>query len=339
MSELTALIQKLNKGFGEERICLGSYQEELPKIPFSSPRLNYMLYGGIPMYRITEFSRADSSGKSTTALDIIKNYQNMDNSKNVLYVDVEGTFDNYWATKLGVDVDKVIVFNPQVMSAENVFEISLNFVRTGEVGLFILDSVPALVPDLVFEEDYEKQEMGGISKSLTRFCRDLHPLLISKKCTAILLNQVRDNFNYGGGVTTPGGRALKHYCSVRMMFSKGLPFDEHGKELSRNAQNPAGHTVDVRLLKSKVCPNNRLNGCYSLNYLGGIDYITDTIDCAINLGLISASGPWYKLYDLETGELTDTKFQGKNAVVNYFKEDKEQFHKLYDKVLQELGKK
>lgn len=339
MSELTALIKKMNKDFGEDRVSYGSLQPELPRIPFSSPRLNYMLYGGLPMYRITEFSGADSSGKSTTALDIIKNYQQIPDHKEIVFVDVEGTFDNYWATVLGVDVNNVIVFNPQVMSAEDVFSNILNMVRTGDVGLLVVDSLPALVPDLVFEEDYEKQEMGGIAKSLTRFCRDLHPLLIAKKCTAILLNQVRDNFNYGGGVKTPGGRALKHYCSVRMMFSKGIPFDKNGKDISKNAENPAGHTVDVKLLKSKVCAGNRLNGCYSLNYVSGIDYITDTIDCALNLGFISAGGAWYKLYDLETGEVTDKKFQGKSSLVQYYKDEPEEFSKLYDKVVEELSKK
>lgn len=333
MSELDNIFKELNKN--SEVIVEGLLRKEkIDLIPFSSPRANYVLYGGLPMYRIIEFAGLESSGKTTTALDIVSNYQKINNSKKVIYVDHEGTFDELWARKLGVDTSKIIVWSPEEQSAEEIFDYIIKMIKTDEVGLVVIDSLAALVPAQIFDESFEKQEMGGISKSLTRFCRTIIPLLRKHKTTLIGINQLRDDMNsMYNEYTTPGGRGWKFFCSVRLMFKQGTFINENLEPVSRGTENPFGNRVDIKVVKSKVCRCDRRNGYYSLTYTNGIDGITDTLACAIEFGLIQRRGAWYNLIDLDTGEiLEDKRFQGFSKVKTYYKENIEEYNKLWEKV-------
>lgn len=333
MSELDNIFKELNKNStvitaGVPRV------ETTPKIPFSSPRANYVLYGGIPMYRLIEFAGLESSGKTTTALDVVKNYQEMENSKRVLYVDHEGTFDELWARKLGVDTENIIVWSPEEQSAEEIFDYIIKMIKTDELGLVVIDSLAALVPAQIFDESFEKQEMGGIAKALTRFCRAVIPLLRKHKTTLIGINQLRDDMNsMWNEFTTPGGKGWKFFCSVRLMFKKGQFFDENFEPLTQNAENPFGNRVEIKVVKSKSCRSDRRNGFYTLTYMNGIDAIKDTIACAVEFEFIQKRGAWFNIVDTETGELVpELKFQGERKVIQYFNEHPEEYKKLWKQV-------
>lgn len=335
MSQLDALINKYNKEADATIISVGIKRFDIPKIPFSSPRANYVTYGGIPMYRLTEFSGEDSGGKTTSALDIIGNYQKLPESKRVLYIDHEGTYDEYWATKLGVDVTSVIVFTPEQQTAEQIFDMILEFVKTNEIGLIVIDSVACLLPAQVKDKSIaNQQDMAGVAKPLTRFCKELCPYLHKYKCTGLVINQLRDDMNsMWGGVTTPGGKGLKHFCSLRLRFSKGQMFDKNFAPVTSNCENPYGHYVKIALLKSKVSKPDRRLGSYTLVYTEGIDAIGDTIDVGVELGYILKGGAWFKVVDQETGEISDTlKFQGRAKIIQFYRDNPEEYKKLFELV-------
>ena len=341
MSRLDSLIKEINKEYKEE-IAFNGNDAALRKyelVPFSSPRLNYMLYGGLPMGRMIEFAGAERSGKTTTALDMVKQCQikfeeeakkNKTEKRRVCFVDAENTFDVDWATKLGVKVKDLLLIKPQEQYAEQIFEIMRNVIETGEVGLIVLDSVAQLVSKSAFEEDIEKKQYGGIAMSLTKFCNIVVPLLGKYNCMCIMINQVREDLNnpYNEFIT-PGGRGFKHNCSVRLMFQQGNFIDVNNKELTRGAENPSGNLVKVKIEKSKVCRSDRRVGFYTLNYLNGIDYISDTIDVLMQLGAILQRGSYYDIINPETGEvLYEEKIQGKPNLIKVIKENKDLYKKL-----------
>lgn len=341
MSRLDSLIKEINKEYKEE-IAFNGNDAALRKyelVPFSSPRLNYMLYGGLPMGRMIEFAGAERSGKTTTALDMVKQCQikfeeeakkNKTEKRRVCFVDAENTFDVDWATKLGVKVKDLLLIKPQEQYAEQIFEIMRTVIETGEVGLIVLDSVAQLVSKSAFEEDIEKKQYGGIAMSLTKFCNIVVPLLGKYNCMCIMINQVREDLNnpYNEFIT-PGGRGFKHNCSVRLMFQQGNFIDVNNKELTRGAENPSGNLVKVKIEKSKVCRSDRRVGFYTLNYLSGIDYISDTIDVLMQLGAILQRGSYYDIINPETGEvLYEEKIQGKPNLIKVIKENKDLYKKL-----------
>ena len=207
MSELESWIKKINKEASAEIIAIGGAEKEYERIPFSSPRANYCLYGGIPKYKISEFSGLEGSGKTSSALDICHNYQLEDNSKQILYVDVEHTIDEEWETTLRVKVDDLVIFTPEKEGAETIFDILLDAIRTNLFGLIIIDSIGTLIPNSVKEESIEdKKEMGGIAASLTRFAKECVSILRRYKCTLIGINQLRDDMSNPYNLyTTPGG--------------------------------------------------------------------------------------------------------------------------------------
>ena len=341
MGRLDSLIKEINKEYKEE-IAFNGNDAALRKyelVPFSSPRLNYMLYGGLPMGRMIEFAGAERSGKTTTALDMVKQCQikfeeeakkNKTEKRRVCFVDAENTFDVDWATKLGVKVKDLLLIKPQEQYAEQIFEIMKTVIETGEVGLIVLDSVAQLVSKSAFEEDIEKKQYGGIAMSLTKFCNIVVPLLGKYNCMCIMINQVREDLNnpYNEFIT-PGGRGFKHNCSVRLMFQQGNFIDVNNKELTRGAENPSGNLVKVKIEKSKVCRSDRRVGFYTLNYLNGIDYISDTIDVLMQLGAILQRGSYYDIINPETGEvLYEEKIQGKPNLIKVIKENKDLYKKL-----------
>ena len=346
MSKLDTLIKQINKEYKEE-IAFNGNDASLMKyelVPFSSPRLNYMMYGGLPMGRMIEFAGAEKSGKTTTALDIVKNcqikFEQEGQGRKVCFVDAENTFDVEWATKLGVKVEDLLLIKPQEQYAEQIFEIMRAVIETGEVGLIVLDSVAQLVSKQAFEEDIEKKTYGGIAMSLTKFCNIVVPLLGKYNCMCIMINQVREDLNnpYNTFIT-PGGRGFKHNCSVRLMFQQGDFLDVNYKHLNRGCENPAGNEVNVRIEKSKVCRSDRRLGYYTLNYLEGIDYINDMVDVLLQTGYIVQNGSYFTLVDAETGEVLcdedgkEIKVQGRTNLYKRLKEDS----KLYDLITSKVS--
>lgn len=337
MSNLDLIIKDLNKKMKVGNIQLGVDFQEVQKIPFSSCRLNYMTYGGIPVGRIAEFYGADGSGKTTTAIDIAGNAQRMLPDKKVLFVDIEHTFDSCWATKLGLNCDDIIYLDPDSMGAEEVFNMIIELIESGEISLCILDSIGAMVSMQANEKQIGERTYGGISMALTEFSKKITPVLSRTDTAFIGINQVRDDMNsMYGGTTTTGGRAWRHSCSTRLEFRKGDYIDEKGNKLSRACENPCGNVVKVALVKSKVCRPDRKVGFYTLKYLEGIDYISDAVDVAIKVGLVAQGGAWFSLVDTETGEIVN-KFQGKSKLVEYLKEENnyDEFYRHLEGLLNE----
>lgn len=358
--DLTSVLKNISKKFGENVVKVGVDSLTVDgELSLGSPTFDFCVYGGIPEGRIVEFSGAEGSGKTTTAFLVAAAYQreeikrNPDNPRAIILLDNEGTADPVWAAKLGYDMSdtaavQTIIIRPEAQSAEEIFDMALDMLKTGEVGLLIFDSIATLVPMQIAEESMEKQQMGGIAKALTRFANTAVGLLRKYKATLIGINQVRENISgYGDPLITPGGRAWKHQCSMRLMFKRGDFFDEEGNVIAKkDAQSPAGHVIEVYVLKTKTCKWDRKQGFMHLNYTRGVDTLVDTLDIATHFGYIdnSVQGS-FKLINPETGEImcdeegAEIKIRGKKNLITYFREHTAEWKKLYDLVYAKLKQK
>ena len=353
---ISDILKDIKKRYGETVVSVGAEDLRVDGVlSLGSPLLDFAIYGGVPEGRIVELSGAEGSGKTTNAFLIAASYQreeikrNPDSPRYIVYIDQECTADPTWASKMGYDMSedtevKTILLRPEGQSAEEVFDMALDLLKTGNVGLIIIDSIATLVPQQIVDESMEKYQMGGIAKSLTRFANTAVGLLRKYKATLIGINQVRDNMSgYGDLTLTPGGRAWKHQCSMRLMFKRGTFFDEDGNDLTKSAQSPAGHIIEMYVLKTKTCKWDRKLGTAHLNYTKGVDILRDTIDLATYFGFIDnpASGT-FRILNPDTGELeldsdgNEIKIRGKKNLVPYFNEHIEMWKKLYDKVYEKL---
>lgn len=357
---LKETLKAISKKYGENVVKIGCDDLTVDGIlSLGSPSADFCLYGGIPEGRIIEFSGAEGSGKTTNAFLVAASYQreelkrNPDNPRAIVLLDNEGTADPVWAKVLGYDMSDnaavpTVVLRPEGQSAEDIFDIALDMLKTGEVGLLIFDSIATLVPQQIVDESMEKQQMGGIAKALTRFANTAIGLLRKYKATLIAINQVRENISgYGDPLTTPGGRAWKHACSSRIMFKRGSFFDEDGNTLmKKDAQSPAGHIIELYVLKTKTCRWDRKLGYMHLNYTKGIDVLEDTLDVATHFGFIddSVQGS-FTVLDPEIGEVMldsegkPVKIRGRKNLKPYFEEHKDLWKKLYDKCYEKLSQK
>lgn len=340
--KLDEIIERTNKSAKETIITKGLPEYEYTRIPFTSPRMNYITYGGIPTGRLIELFGEEGGGKTTTALDIVANFQKMFPDKDVVYADLENTLDVEWARKIGVDVDRITLLQPKVQPAEDIFQILLEITETGEVGLWVVDSVPCLVSKDDLEKDLtDSARVAGISGILTRFLRTVVGPCAKNNCTGIFINQIRDKLNSPVPMSsTPGGKALKHFCTIRMEFRKGSYIDEKGKTLSRSSGEPNSQHIMVNMVKTKSCRPSRHVGYYTINYDKGIDYISDLIEMAIQFDIISQSGSWFKIIDVETGEVLKEKLHGQSDITNFLLDEKNEetlnrIEELIDAFLQE----
>lgn len=338
-SKMDELIKEMNKKAKEEIVTVGLSDYSYKRIPFTSPRMNYCTFGGIPVGKLIEFFGEEHGGKTTTALDIIANYQKMDDNRRVLYVDAENTLDVEWSRKLGVIVEDLIILQPKSQSAEEIFQFVCDSVDTGEIGLWVVDSLGALMSAQELDKDMDEKTYAGISQALTRFGKKVEMLNARHHCTGIGINQERSNLNSPyGGTTTPGGKAWKHFCSVRMRFRRGKFIDEKGNELTRSAETPAGNIVEMSMEKNKTCPPTRRTGCYTLNYEEGIDYLHDLVDVAIKYNIIDKRGGWFSIINVETGDILAEKIQGQSNLYAYLDENPDVMatvEKLIDELMQE----
>lgn len=356
---LAEVMKSISKKYGENIVRQGAEALECDGIlSLGSPTVDFCLYGGIPEGRIIEFSGAEGGGKTTTAFLVAASYQkeelkrNPENPRKIVFLDNEGTLDPTWASVFNYDLSEdavvpTIVLRPEGQSAEVIFDMALDMLRTGEVGLLIFDSIATLVPAQISDASMEQYQMGGIAKSLTRFANTALGLLRKYKATLIAINQVRENMSmYGNPLTTPGGRAWKHACSSRLMFKRGDFFDEDGNKLSTSAESPAGHIVNVAVLKTKTSKWDRKVGSYRLNYTKGVDVLSDTLEVALHFGFIDNSTQGtFKLVDPDTGELlhdedgNEIKIRGKANLTKYFNEHIDEWRKLYDRIYEKIRQK
>lgn len=370
MSKLDILIKDFNKQYKEEIAARGIPRIKTQKIPFSSPRANYMLYGGIPRGRIVEFAGEENGGKTTTALDVVANaqplfkeewedeikelqeiakpkkeeqtrldYLKARGPKQIVYADCENTLDEDWARNLGVDVDNMVILKPMSQTAEQIFEMLLQTIETDEVGLVVIDSLGVMLSAQAYEKSMEEKTYGGIAAALTLFSKKAELLCSKYNCTLIGINQMREDMNspYGGTITT-GGKGWKHNCSVRLMFQKGSYIDERGNEIKRSSESPAGNLVMINVAKTKVCKPDRRVGFYTLKYDSGIDIIADTVEVALKYGIIQQAGSWFNFVDIDTGEIIADdegeviKLQGKPNVIEYLEDNQYLLEEITNKI-------
>ena len=334
-AKLEALMKKINKEDVIATVGLPTY--DYVRIPFSSPRMNYCTFGGIPTGKIVEFYGEQHGGKTTTALDIVANYQKMENAKEVLWVDVENTLDPIWSSKLGVDIKSLNIIKPVSQSAEELLQIILDAIETGEIGLVVLDSIASMVSLQALEKEITEKTYGGISVALSNFAPKAEMLCQKHNCTLIGINQVRDVIGSMFPMErTPGGRQWMHLCIARFEFRKGQYVDDKGNTLSNNCENPAGNIVLMKMTKNKTCPPTRRLGSYTINYLTGVDAMLDMFDLAIKFGAINKRGGWFDIYNLDTGEVIKESLHGQTAVFDYLKSNEDIYKLLTSQILNKM---
>ena len=328
-SKLFEWMKKVNKQYGSEIVQIGVEEKDLDLIPFSSPRLNYLSYGGVPRGRITEFYGEESSGKSTLCLDLMANFQKKWPDEYILYIDIEGTYDTRWASNMGVKSDSVVILNCLGQYAEEVFDQVKEAMETGAFGLMILDSIGAMYSKQASEKSFEDKTYGGIALSLTQFVNQSVPIIKRNNIAFIGINQIRENIgNMYNPISTPGGKAWKFACSQRYMCRKGKFLDDKGNEISSSSENPQGHLIEVKLIKSKTCPSDRRIGKCSLFYRTGIRQDIDLLDLAIKFDIIHKGGAWFNA----TINGNDYKWQGQSKVLEALNTKELLFNSIKDNV-------
>lgn len=330
MAEIDSLIAEVNKKYKTNIIRKASDLKGVEFIPYTSPQMNYLTRGGVPVGRMVELVGLPQSGKTTTALDIISNFQKRYPEQYTVYLDAENTIDKDWGVTLGVNWDAVILIQPEAEYGEQLLDMLLDYIKTGKVGLVVLDSIPFIIPKSVQDKGLDEKSYGGNSALIKSFCDKVIPLLKKNECTFLTLNQLRENIgNPYKPYKIPCGTALAHACSQILWFTKSSLLDEKGSEVSSNYGTPTGNLVSVKMEKNKVTKNDRRLGTYTLNYFFGVDEIKDILDMSIMLGLISQAGAWYKA-TLKDG--TEKKMQGKNGVQDFYYNDLDELDSLREQV-------
>ena len=330
MAEIDNLIAEVNKKYKTDIIRKASDLKGIEFIPYTSPMMNYLTRGGVPVGRIIELVGLPQSGKTTTALDIISNFQKKYTDKYCVYLDAENTIDKEWGETLGVDWSKVILIQPESEYGEELLDMLLDYIRSGKVGLAVLDSAPFIIPKAVQEKGLDEKSYGGNSALMKAFCDKAVPLCKKTECTFLMINQLRENIgNPYKPFKIPCGTAIAHACSQILWFTKGSLLDEKYKEVSSGYANPSGNLVSVKVEKNKVTKNDRRLQTYTLNYSTGVDEIKDTLALAIMLGIISQAGAWFKA-TLKDGK--EQKMQGFNGVQEFYYNDLEELEYLRKQV-------
>ena len=231
-TKLDDIVKSINKKYSSTVLDLNHRFEKCERIPFSSPMLNYMTYGGIPRGKLIEFFGKEHSGKTSLALDIIGQFQIIEKKRKALFVDVECSFDVEWASKFFVNVENLLFYQPEQQSAEEIFNDVSALIDTGDIGLIVIDSIPTLVPKSDVSKKYtDSQKVGGITIPLRRFLRENLTKLKLNNCSLIMINQnIAVVSSMFPAETQPGGGAPKYYSSLRLNFKMGTDFfDEDGK--------------------------------------------------------------------------------------------------------------
>lgn len=358
MESINAILKSINKQFGDNLISVGASKANRGRFSLGSPSADFMTYNAIPEGAWVEVSGPESSGKTLVAFLMAADFIRREKKKSeeerrhILFVDCEGTLDPEWcwtSAHYNVNDEDVRTYyvTPLGQSAEQIFDMIRSMVNSGQIGLVILDSLTAMAPQQVMDESFEKKEMGGISKPLADFVKRCTGLFNKYRTTFVGINgSIANMSGYGQAEVTGGGTYFKRACSLRIRTKKSTLFDDDWNELKSTAENPAGHIIELALLKSKFCRSDRRLSFIHLNYRKGVDILWDTVELAINVGLIdnSVQGT-FKLIDPETGEVMHTdsgeevKIRGKKNLKPYFESHPEMWKKLYDKVYEVISKK
>ncbi|HAF07494.1 TPA: recombinase RecA [candidate division WOR-3] len=275
--------------------------------------------GGIPRGRIVEIYGAESSGKTTLALQVVAQAQK--NGGMAAYIDAEHALDPSYATKLGVDIDNLLVSQPD--TGEQALEITEKLVSSGSIDVVVIDSVAALVPKAEIEGDMGDSHMGLQARLMSQALRKLTAVINRSKTAVIFINQVRYKIGvmFGNPMTTPGGLALKFHASVRLEVRR-ISSIKVGDE-------DVGNNIEVKVVKNKVAPP--FKKAYVSIYFGeGISKYGELIDLGTSLNIIEKTGAWFSYGDIKLG-------QGKENVRQFLKENKKVADEIETKIRKALG--
>ena len=299
---LNEALKQIEKQFGKGSIMrLGERANvDVDAISSGSLSLDMALgIGGYPKGRIIEIFGPESSGKTTLALHAIAQVQKKGGK--AAFIDAENAIDPLYAQNLGVDIDELILSQPD--SGEQGLEIVDVLVRSGSIDLVVVDSVAALVPQAELDGEMSDQQVGAQARMMSKAMRKLAGNMNKGNCTVIFINQLREKVGvmFGSPEVTPGGRALKFYASVRV--------DIRRSEQIKKGTDIVGNKTNIRVVKNKVAPPFK-SVQVEIIYGQGVSYIGELIDLGVKYDIIDKAGSWYAYKEDKIG-------QGKDAVRNY----------------------
>ena len=293
---LEAALAQIQKTFGKEAIMKmgdGS-QQNIEAISSGSVGLDIALgIGGYPKGRIVEIFGPESSGKTTLALHAVAESQKKGGT--CVYIDAENALDPSYAKKLGVNVENLIISQPD--SGEQALDIADTLIKSGAVDVVVVDSVAALVPKAELEGNIGDAQMGGIARIMGQACRIITPKASSTGTVVIWINQIREKIGvmFGNPETTTGGNAMKFFASIRLEISKKAGTDKNDKG------EPINNIVKVKSAKNKTTPPNKI--CeFDILYGEGIDKVSEILVHGVETGIINKSGSWYNYGDVKLGQ-------------------------------------
>ena len=320
---LEMAMSQIEKQFGKGSVMkLGEFKAmEIEAIPTGALSLDIALgIGGVPRGRIIEVYGPESSGKTTLTLHIVAEAQKMGGE--AAFIDAEHALDPVYAKKLGVDIDNLIVSQPD--TGEQALEITESLVRSGALDVIVVDSVAALVPKAEIDGDMGDSHMGLQARLMSQALRKLAGAINKSKTVLIFINQLREKIGvmFGNPETTTGGRALKFYASVRMDIRKIENIKQDGEF--------KGSRVRVKVVKNKVAPPFR-EAEFDVVYGEGISKEGNILDMAVNLDIIEKAGSWFSYNGDRIG-------QGRENVKKYLKENPEILKEVDAKVRENFAK-
>ena len=323
LKALKLTLDKLDKTYGKGAVMkMGdSVVEDIDAIPSGSLGLDIALgVGGYPRGRVVEIYGPESSGKTTLTLHAIAEAQKAGGI--AAFIDAEHAFDRFYAEKLGVDIDNLIISQPD--NGEQALEIADNLIRSGAIDIVIIDSVAALTPKSEIEGEMGDSKMGLHARLMSQALRKLTGSISKTKCTVIFINQLREKIGvmFGNPETTTGGNALKFYCSVRLDIRRSTQIkDSNG--------NVKGNKTRVKVVKNKVAPPFK-TAEFDIMYGEGVSKVGEIIDLGVEYEIIKKSGSWFSYGDTKLG-------QGRDAVKALLLDNPELFDELDAKIREAIG--
>ncbi len=314
---LESTLLQIEKDFGKGAIMrLGDNKAmNVTAVSTGSLTLDLALgIGGLPRGRIIEIYGPESSGKTTLALHTVAEVQKEGGT--AAYIDVENALDPVYAAALGINIDDLLVSQPD--SAEQALEITESLVRSGAVDIVVVDSVAALVPQAEVDAEMGQTQVAAQARLMSQALRKLTSSISKTNCLVIFINQLRLKVGivYGNPEVTPGGNALKYYASVRIDIRKS--------EVLKNGADPYGNHVKCKVVKNKVAPPFKVAE-FDILYGKGISKIGEVLDLAVELGIVEKSGAWFSYQDERIA-------QGREKAKIYLEENPEVAKEIEDKI-------
>lgn len=321
LKALKLTLDKLDKTYGKGTVMkMGdSAVEEVEVIPSGSLGLDLALgVNGYPKGRVIEIYGPESSGKTTLTLHAIAEAQKAGGI--AAFIDAEHAFDRFYAEKLGVDIDNLIISQPD--HGEQALEIAESLIRSGAVDIVVVDSVAALTPKSEIEGDMGDSKMGLHARLMSQALRKLTGTIHKTKCTVFFINQLRDKIGvmFGNPETTTGGNALKFYASVRVDIRRSSQI--------KDGDSVIGNRAKVKIVKNKVAPPFR-TAEFDIMYGEGVSKVGEILDLAVEYDVVKKSGSWFSYGETKLG-------QGRDAVKKLIKDNPELMDELEEKIKEYL---